>query len=204
MNLSVYFVTPDAPELPVEDLVLAAVRGGSGVVQLRDKRGTDAEVTRLARRLHDLLVPFGVPLIINDRVEVMLASGAEGLHVGQTDAPVTDMRRAIGPDRWLGLSIETAAQLAAMPAGVVDYIGVGPVRATATKPDAALPIGFDGLAKIVWAAPVPAVAIGGLELADVAAVKRAGAAGLAVVSAIAAAEDPEAATRALCAAWGAE
>ncbi len=203
MTLSIYFVTPDALDRPVEDLALAAVRGGARVVQLRCKTATDAEMTRTARRLHSLLAPSGVPLIINDRVEVMLASGAEGLHIGQTDAPAAEMRRAIGPDRWLGLSIETAAQLAEMPGGIVDYIGVGPIRATATKPDHARPIGIDGLSAIIRAATLPVVAIGGLSLADVAPVKRAGAAGMAVVSAIASAQDPEAATRALVSAWGA-
>lgn len=202
MTLSVYFVTPDAGSAPVETLVAAALRGGATVVQLRDKTATDAEMIALARRLHALLAPRGVPLIINDRVEVMLASGAEGLHVGQTDAPVDEMRRRIGPDRILGLSIEAEGQLAALPPGVVDYIGVGPIRATGSKADHAAPIGFDGLARICRAAPVPAVAIGGIGLADVAALKQAGAVGMAVISAIAGAPDPEAATRALADAWG--
>jgi thiamine-phosphate pyrophosphorylase len=201
MNLAVYFVTPDRSDRPLDDLVLAAVRGGAGVVQLRDKSATAAEMIVVARRLLGLLAPFRVPLIINDRVEVMLASGAEGLHIGQTDAPAGEMRRVIGPERILGLSIETTEQLARMPAGVVDYIGVGPVRATATKPDHAAPLGLDGLAAVVRAAPVPAVAIGGIGLADVAAVKATGAAGMAIVSAIAAADDPEQATRAFVKAW---
>jgi thiamine-phosphate pyrophosphorylase len=201
MNLAVYFVTPDRSDRPLDDLVLAAVRGGAGVVQLRDKSATAAEMIVVARRLLGLLAPFRVPLIINDRGEVMLASGAEGLHIGQTDAPAGEMRRVIGPERILGLSIETTEQLARMPAGVVDYIGVGPVRATATKPDHAAPLGLDGLAAVVRAAPVPAVAIGGIGLADVAAVKATGAAGMAIVSAIAAADDPEQATRAFVKAW---
>ncbi|MDE3028545.1 MAG: thiamine phosphate synthase [Paracoccaceae bacterium] len=200
MNLSVYFVTPERAEQPLAELVLAAVRGGAGVVQLRDKTATDAEMVRVARDLRALLVPLGVPLIINDRVEVMLASGADGLHVGQGDAPVEEMRRLIG-GRILGLSIETLAQVQAMPDAVVDYIGVGPIYATATKPDAAAPLGMRGLAEIVRAARVPVVAIGGIGLADVAPVRETGAAGLAVVSAIAAAADPERATRDLVAAW---
>jgi thiamine-phosphate pyrophosphorylase len=201
MNLVVYFVTPERSARPIDDLVLAAVRGGAGIVQFRDKSATEAEMIVVARRLHRLLAPFRVPLIINDRVEVMLASGAEGLHIGQTDAPAKEMRRVIGPDRILGLSIETTAQLTVVPTGVVDYIGVGPVRATVTKPDHAAPLGFDGLAVVVRAALVPAVAIGGIRLADVTAVKSAGAAGMAIVSAIAAADDPEQATRAFVNAW---
>jgi thiamine-phosphate pyrophosphorylase len=201
MNLSIYFVTPDVAVHPVEDLVLAAVRGGATIVQLRDKTSTDAQMTERARRLRALLVPFDVPLVINDRLAVMLASGAEGLHVGQTDAPVAEMRRRIGPDRILGLSIETEAQLAAMPASGVDYIGAGPIRSTASKADHAAPIGMDGLARIARAAKVPTVAIGGLKLTDVASVKAAGAAGLAVISAIADADDPEAAASAFALAW---
>lgn len=201
MSLSVYFVTPDAQSAPVEDLVAAALRGGVTAVQLRDKTATDAEMIALARRLRALLSPHGVPLIVNDRVEVMLACGAEGLHVGQTDAPVDEMRRRIGPGRILGLSIEAEDQLAHIPPGIVDYIGVGPIRATGSKADHAAPIGFDGLARICRAAPVPAVAIGGIGLSDVAALKRAGAVGMAVISAIAGASDPEAATRSLAVAW---
>ena len=198
MNLSIYFVTPDGAD---EALVGAAVRGGATVVQLRDKTASDGAMIATARRLKARLAPLGVPLIVNDRVEVMLAAEADGLHVGQGDAPVAQMRARIGAGRILGLSIETAAQLAAVPPGVVDYIGVGPVRATASKTDAAAPLGLEGLGGIVAAAPVPAVAIGGVGLADVAALKRMGAAGLAVISAIAAAPDPEAAARALANAW---
>lgn len=200
MNLSVYFVTPDGAEnFPA--LVTQAVRGGATIVQLRDKSATEVEMTRTARTLVDLLAPHGVPLIVNDRIEVALASGAAGLHVGQGDASVTEMRRLLGPDRLLGLSIETLAQVQAMPLGVVDYIGVGPVWATATKADHAAPIGLQGLAEIIRNAPVPAVAIGGLSLRDVVGVKAAGAAGMALVSAIFGANDPEAAARAFAQAW---
>lgn len=201
MTPSVYFVTPDAAMADVEALVAAAARGGATVVQLRDKTAPDAAMIALARRLRALLAPRGIPLIVNDRVEVMLASEADGLHVGQSDAPVQQMRARIGADRLLGLSIETEAQLRVLPAGVVDYIGAGPVRATGSKADHAAPIGMDGLARICAAAPVPAVAIGGIGPGDAAALKAAGARGMAVISAIAAAQDPEAATRALADEW---
>ena len=144
---------------------------------------------------------FVVPPIVNDRLEVVLSSGAAGLHVGQNDFPVAELRKALGLNRLLGLSIETLDQLRKMPAGIVDHIGVGPVRATATKADHAAPLGFEGLAATIAASPVPAVAIGGLTLADVARVKQAGASGMAVVSAIAAAENPEVATRAFVERW---
>lgn len=202
MNLSVYFVTPEGLGDALPALVVQAAQGGATLVQLRDKTMDDAAMTRLARQLIAALAPFGVPLIINDRIEVALACGAAGLHVGQGDLPVTEARRRLGPGPCLGLSIETEAQVRALPPGVVDYIGVGPVRATATKPDHAAPIGLSGLARITAAAPVPVVAIGGLGLADVAGVKAAGAAGLALVSAIAAAADPAAAAKGFAQAWG--
>ncbi|MBK1635180.1 thiamine phosphate synthase [Rhodovulum adriaticum] len=198
MNLSVYFVTPDGAD---DALVLAALRGGATAIQLRDKTATDAEMTAQARRLIPHLTAVGVPLIVNDRVEVARAAGAAGLHIGQGDGDPRAARAAIGPDRILGLSVEEAAHLTAMPPGVVDYVGLGPVRATATKPDHAAPIGLDGLARLTAAAPVPAVAIGGVNAADIPAIKGCGCAGIAVVSAISAAPDPLAATRALATAW---
>lgn len=206
MNLSIYFVTPDgwvARRGALEALVLAAARGGVTMVQLRDKQADDAEMTEAARRLKALLAPLGVPLIVNDRVGVMLDAGADGVHVGQTDASAAETRRRIGADRFLGLSIETEAQLAAIPAGTVDYIGVGPLRSTASKTDAAPPLGIERLAGIVRASPVPAVAIGGVGLADIPALKACGTAGLAVISAIAGAGEPEVAAKALAEAWAA-
>ena len=201
MNLSIYFVTPELPEGALVELVMQAARGGVNVVQLRDKSSSDEDMIRRAKHLVALLNHYSIPLIINDRLNVALASGAAGLHVGQGDRPVTEMRAALGPNKLLGLSIENVEQLRKMPLGIVDHIGVGPVRATPTKLDHATPLGFEGLAEIIAASPVPAVAIGGLKLTDVAAVKRAGARGMAVVSAIANAENPEQATRSFVESW---
>lgn len=198
MNLSVYFVTPDGAD---DALVLAALRGGASIVQLRDKTASDAAVTAQALRLLPHCRAAGVSLIINDRLSVALASGADGLHIGQGDGDPRVARAALGHDLILGLSIETEAQLAAIPPDCVDYIGAGPIRATATKPDAAAPLGMDGLARITARSTVPTVAIGGIGLADVAALKAAGCAGMAVVSAVSAAASPEDATRALVTAW---
>lgn len=199
MNLSVYFVTPDGAE---DALVLAALRGGAGIVQLRDKQASDADMTAQAKRLLPHCRAAGVPLVINDRLSVALASGADGLHIGQGDGDPKAARAALGAGKILGLSIETEAQVAAIPSDCIDYIGAGPIRATATKPDAAEPLGFDGLFRVAARSPVPTVAIGGIGLGDVAALKAAGCAGMAIVSAISAAPDPEAATRALVTAWG--
>jgi thiamine-phosphate pyrophosphorylase len=140
-------------------------------------------------------------LIVNDRVEVALATGAHGLHIGQGDGDAAAIRQRMPPGMILGLSIETVAQARLVPPGV-DYIGAGPVRATPTKPDHATPIGFDGLAEIIAAAALPAFAIGGLKQSDAKAVRATGAIGMAVVSAVTRAPDPEAATRALLAEWG--
>ena len=197
----VYFITDPGAPMPVEDQAMAAARGGAAVVQLRDKTASDDEMLEMARRLRAAL-PEAVKLVINDRVDVAVWSGCDGLHIGQGDGDVVAIRKRLGPDRILGLSIETESQVASIPTGYVDYIGVGPVRATATKPDHAAPIGFDGLARIVGAAGLPAVAIGGIGPGDAGQVKLAGAEGVAVVSAIARAEDPEAAACELLEEWG--
>ncbi|OCX66099.1 thiamine-phosphate diphosphorylase [Thioclava sp. SK-1] len=196
-GFGVYFVTPDGAS---DALILAALHGGAGMVQLRDKTATNADMIAQAQRLRPAFTAANVPLIINDRLEVALASQADGLHIGQGDGDPAQMRAALGPDRHLGLSVETLSQLHQLPPGI-DLIGVGPVRATASKPDHAAPIGLAGLAQITALSPVPVVAIGGVGPADCAAIKSAGCAGMAVVSAIAGHADPESATRALVHAW---
>jgi thiamine-phosphate pyrophosphorylase len=195
-----YFITDPGAPLSVEEQALAAARGGAAVVQLRDKTVSDDEMLEVARRLRKTL-PQAVKLLVNDRVDVAVWSGCDGLHMGQGDGDVVAIRKRLGPDRMLGLSIETEAQVASIPTGYVDYIGVGPVRATATKPDHAAPIGFDGLARIIGSAGLPSVAIGGIGPGDAGEVKLAGARGVAVVSAIARADDPEEAARGLLQEW---
>ncbi len=196
----VYVVTDPAAPLSVFDQAHAAARGGAWAVQLRDKTASDAELAALAKALLAELRPLGVRLIVNDRLEAALAADADGLHMGQGDGDPRAARARLGARRLLGLSVERLDQCAAIPA-CVDYVGAGPVRATPSKPDHAAPIGMDGLAAIVARAPVPAIAIGGLGAGDAAALKRAGAVGMAVVSAVTRAADPQAATRALLDAW---
>jgi thiamine-phosphate pyrophosphorylase len=178
----------------------AAARGGAAWVQLRDKTASDADLAALVRQLLPEMEALGARLIVNDRIEVALATGAHGLHIGQGDGDAAIVRRRMPADMILGLSVETVAQARRIPPGV-DYIGAGPVRATSTKPDHATPIGFDGLAQIVAAAAMPTFAIGGLKPGDARAVRAAGAIGMAVVSAVTRAPDPEAATRAVLAEW---
>jgi thiamine-phosphate pyrophosphorylase len=189
----------DAP-LSAADQARAAASGGAWAVQLRDKRASDADLAALARALLPELTALGVSLIVNDRADVAVAARAHGLHIGQGDGDPQAARARIGPHAILGLSVETEAQAGHVPA-CVDYVGAGPVRATATKPDHAPPVGFDGLARIVARLRVPALAIGGLGGDDVVAVRAAGAVGMAVVGAVSRAPDPAAATRALLARW---
>ena len=170
-------------------------------MQLRDKSLSDAAFVALGRRLRAVLRPRRIPLIVNDRAHLVADIGADGLHIGQSDLDVPAARAAIGPDVLLGLSIEGPDQLRAVDWSAVDYLGIGPVRATATKPDHADPIGIDEFAEICRAAPCPSVAIGGVTVADASAIKAAGGAGLAVVSAICGARDPCAAAQALASAW---
>lgn len=198
-DLAVYLVTDPAlcASAGVEATTRAAAAGGATLVQLRDKAARDDDLAALARRLKAALAPFRVPLVVNDRVAPALAAEADGVHIGQGDGDPAGVRTLIGPDRLLGLSVENTGQLAGVDPAVVDYVGAGPVVATPTKPDAAPPVGFGGLAAICRGSPVPVVAIGGIGLAEIPAAVRAGARGVAVVSAICGTPDPQAAAAAL-------
>ena len=177
------------------DVVLAAVKGGATMAQLREKEATTRAFVDQARALMAALAPLGVPLMINDRLDVALAVDADGLHVGQTDMPVVEARRLLGPDKIVGLSIEAAEQVLRPDAEAADYLGVGPVYAQQTKADAAPPLGLDGLRRVRASTGKPIVAIGGLTPDNSAPALAAGADGLAVVSALMAAADPEAVAR---------
>lgn len=182
---------------PIEEIVAAAVRGGVMAVQLRDKSMPDAELIRLAFKLKSLLEPLGIPLLVNDRVNVAAESGAAGIHLGQRDASVAEARRILGPSAVIGLSVETPAQADAAEDLDLDYLGVSPIFATPTKPDAGTPWGLAGLRDLRRRTGRVLVAIGGIGADNAAAVLEAGADGLAVVSAICSAEDPEAAARSI-------
>jgi thiamine-phosphate pyrophosphorylase len=197
----IYFVTDAGAPASVDDQVRAALAAGVRVIQLRNKNASDAAFEAEARALLDLTRAAGARLIINDRAGIAQRIGADGLHVGQGDGDIAAIRTTIGPDMILGLSVETEAQLVSIPPDSVDYLGTGPLRATTTKPDAAEPLGMEGMARLIAAAPVPCVTIGGVKQADAAALRRIGAAGIAVVSAISRASDMEGAARALIDAW---
>jgi thiamine-phosphate pyrophosphorylase len=184
---------------PLDEVVTAALRGGVTLVQLREKALGDAELVEAARALKGRLAPLGVPLILNDRVEVAKAAGADGVHLGQDDLDAARARQILGPDGLIGVSAGTAEEAARIDKGLADYVGIGAVYATATKPDAGPPIGIAGLSTLAAAlAPLPVVAIGGIGAGNAAEVMASSAAdGIAVVSAICGAPDPEAAARTL-------
>lgn len=196
-DLSLYLVLdPDLCRvIGMVETARLAVLGGATMVQLRDKQATTAEMIATGQQLKAALSGAGVSLIVNDDVEAALAIGADGIHVGQEDMNATEVRKRVGDRLILGLSVETEDLARRVDPAVVDYVGVGPVFATGTKPDHKQPIGFEGLARIVAASPIPAVAIGGVKVEHVEEIFRAGAKGLAVVSAICGSPDPQAATR---------
>ncbi|WP_443743111.1 thiamine phosphate synthase [Sutterella sp.] len=185
---------------------LAAVRGGASILQLRAPAWKKRCFVEAARALKKALAEAPAlpptPLIIDDHADVMLAAGADGLHVGQDDLPVEDARRLIGAQRILGLSAGSLEELGSAPAALVDYYGVGAVYSTQTKKDAGDAIGLGGLRQVVEAAHAwgkPCVAIGGIHLENAADVARTGVDGAAVISAVCGRPDPEAAARALLA-----
>jgi len=199
VDYSLYLVTD--PELgrerPIGQIVEAAMRGGVTVVQYRQKNAGTRRMFEEALELRQLCRGYGVPFIVNDRLDVALAVDADGLHVGQDDLPAEIARKLIGPNKLLGVSVENVSQLRAAEAAGADYVGASPIFATPTKPDAPPAMGLAGLAELAHHSTVPVVAIGGLNASNAASIVRAGAAGLAVVSAIVAAQDVEAAARQL-------
>lgn len=185
--------------------VLEAVEGGVTLVQLRDTGVDDDEFVKIGRTLHTALAGR-VPLIVNDRVHLVAAIGAEGAHVGQGDLPIEQARALLGPDRLLGLSVQTTRHLEvarALGEDLIDYVGIGPVWDTATKPDAAEAGGPERTAAIAAASPWPSVAIGGISLDRVPRVRATGVDGISVVSAICGRPSPRDAAAALLAAWSA-
>lgn len=180
----------------------AAVAGGATLVQLRDKRADTRALVDLARALVAMLRPSGVPLLINDRVDVALAAGADGVHVGQSDMPAAEARRLLGEQAIIGLTVRSPAEAREALQAPVDYLGLGGVFATRSKDNPNPPIGLTGLAEIVTllrqaGCTLPLTAISGIQRDNLQAVMDAGVQGVALVSAICAASSPEAAAREL-------
>lgn len=214
LDLSLYLVTDSrlaaAAGHELVALVLEATAHGVTTVQIREKHAPARVFLDTVMRVAEVL-PESVALIVNDRVDVFLAARAAGarvtgVHVGQSDLPVEAVREMIGPDAVIGLSASTREQLEVAAASLagVDYVGIGALHDTPTKQDAPAALGFDRLTRLLAASALPAVAIGGVKLADLPVLHEAGAAGAAVVSAICSAVDPAAAARALRAVWDAQ
>jgi len=199
VDWSVYVITDRkvAGNRSILDVVRAAIRGGATVVQLREKETTTRDMIEWGQALHEITAAAGIPLIVNDRVDVALAIDAEGVHVGQEDMPAAMARRLIGDDKLLGVSAETIEQAVQAERDGADYLGVGDIFGTPTKPDAGEPIGVEGLARIAAKVSIPIVGIGGITAENAGAVIQAGAQGVAVISAVVGAADPEAAARRL-------
>lgn len=180
----------------LRDVVSAAIKGGVTMVQLREKSAPTREFLEEARALRNLLHGTNVPLIVNDRIDIALAVDADGVHVGQSDMPVEVVRRLIGPTKLIGLSVTDAIEIGRRDAEAADYLGIGPVHPQATKADASAPLGIGGFGALRRMTRKPVLAIGGVKPHDAALLRAEGADGFAVVSAIMAADDPEAAARA--------
>ena len=184
------------------DLARRVAAGGATLVQLRDKGGPTHAMVEEARAIKAALLPFKVPLVVNDRVDVALAAGADGVHVGQDDMAAADARRLLGPAAIIGLSVSSVAEAEAAPVECIDYVGIGSVFATASKQLAKPPIGPEGFARIAAVLrrrmpTVPACGIGGIDAGNAAAVIAHGADGVAVISALSLTPDPTGAARAL-------
>jgi thiamine-phosphate pyrophosphorylase len=211
VDLSLYLVTDSAQAAAaghdLVDVVRQAVAGGVTAVQVREKDASARAFLNTVLAIADVL-PESVALFVNDRVDVFLAARATGrritgVHVGQSDLPVRAVRDLVGADAVIGLSASTDKQLrsASSTPGLVDYVGIGALRATRTKLDAPAALGITEFARLVRVSELPAVAIGGISQRDLAPIRMRGAAGAAVVSAICAAPDPGAAARELRAEW---
>jgi thiamine-phosphate pyrophosphorylase len=197
MNISGIYLVTDHASLSgksLDNVIIQAVKGGATMVQLREKEVSTRIFTEEARRIKKILAPFAVPLIINDRVDVALAVGVDGVHLGQEDMPYPLARELLGPVAIIGLSVETPEQVEAAEAFDVAYLGVSAIFATPTKTNIRHHWGIDGLRKVRSMSRHPLVAIGGINASNAAEVMQAGADSLAVVSAICSAPDPRKAT----------
>lgn len=176
----------------VEDVVEAAVNGGATMVQLRDKSNNKAQVMRNASAIKRVLSGRNVPFIINDHVELAVAIGADGVHIGQDDMSAEQARAMIGDECILGITAFTPEHFSAIDPSVIDYAGTGPFYGTKTKPDKPIlgPVGFVRLVKI---SPVPVIGIGGITPQNAEAVLRCGAKGVAMMRSVSEAKDPRSA-----------
>ena len=197
-RLRLYLVAdPDHVQGDLLEMVEAALRGGVTAVQLRCKNRTDRECLALASGLRALVQPSGALFLVNDRLDIALASDADGVHLGVDDLPLEVARRLGGPNLVIGYSPESDEQARAARSHGADYLGVGPVFGTATKSDAGPAIGLDTVTKRANVARIPVIGIGGVTAQNATLVLAAGGVGVAVVSAISTQPEPERAAREL-------
>lgn len=199
-NYHLYLVTDEIQRCRygLVETVSRAVEGGVTIVQYRSEQLSHEEQLREVLPLQAYLRSVGIPLIINDNVQLAVEIDADGIHIGQDDMPVPEARELIGPHKILGLTVTTPEQMAAVNTELVDYLGCGPVFPTITKDDAPPPMGVEGWAELARMSTLPVVAIGGLNKERTAAIRATGlAAGVAVVSHICAAENPTEAAKEL-------
>ena len=193
MDLSLYLVTDRALALgrPIEEIVRQAISGGVSAVQLREKETPSGAFFELAHSLRAITGEAGVTFIVNDRLDIALAAEADGVHVGQDDLPVETARRLLGPGKILGVTAADEQQARLAEKAGADYIGCNAVFPTQTKTDTGPAIGLEGLRRLVESVDIPVVAIGGINADNAGEVLAAGVAGIAVVSAIVSAEEPQ-------------
>ena len=198
LDTTLYFIT-DSTSVPEErflPVVEAACKGGATLVQLREKDKSTREYMELATATHEITAHYGIPLIIDDRVDVALAIGAEGVHVGQSDMPVRLARKLMGPDKIVGATTKTVPQALEAYEQGADYLGCGAIYPTTTHVKTVItPV--ETLKDVVKAVPIPVNAIGGLNKDNIFVLKGSGIAGVCAVSAIMKAADPEMAAREL-------
>lgn len=200
-DLSLYFIADPSACAPrgLPHVVEDVVRGGASMVQLRHKLASDGVIEDQVRLLRDPLRRAGVRLIINDHVDLARRLEVDGVHLGQADESPRRAREQLGPEAIIGLSVTSAKEIATVDPEIVDYVGLGPVYETPSKSDAAPALGLEEFGAIRRQLPVPVVAIGGISIANASALRAAGADGVAVISAITHAPEPQLATRALAA-----
>ncbi|HLW59393.1 MAG TPA: thiamine phosphate synthase [bacterium] len=177
------------------EIAEAAIRGGATTVQLRMKDAPARQIVEAGREILPLCRAAGVAFVVNDRADVAMIVGADGVHVGQDDLPTREVRAMLGPEAVIGVSAATAEEAVAAERAGADYLGVGAIYATATKADAGEPIGLDRLRELRGVVRLPLIGIGGITADNAAAVIRAGARGVAVITAVTMAEDVAAAVR---------
>jgi thiamine-phosphate pyrophosphorylase len=194
LDLSLYLITDQnlTNGRPLEDIVQQAIDGGATIVQIREKKASTKDFLHIASNILELTRTANIPLIINDRIDIALAIGADGVHLGQDDIPCEAARKILGANAIIGLSTTNPAQAEATNKLDIDYIGGGPIFFTNTKENCRPPIGFEGLTNICKASKHKVCAIGGIKLDNCSKAIESGASGVAVVSAIMQAENPRA------------